>query len=159
MTNSPEKPPAAPKSVYAANTDRISYDAALASAKVIQGEAVFYNVAAPKDSTETFTVSALPNKAAHESATNAVYIDQYSGKVAGQLSFENRSLGAKVRSAIKPIHTGSIWGTPSKILAFIVCLLGVTFPITGTIMWLNRTRKAKKKGISKPLMKEEPVAV
>jgi uncharacterized iron-regulated membrane protein len=33
---------------------------------------------------------------------------------------------------------------PSKIIAFIVCLMGVTFPITGVIMWLNRTRKKGK---------------
>jgi uncharacterized iron-regulated membrane protein len=33
---------------------------------------------------------------------------------------------------------------PSKIIAFIVCLLGTTFPVTGVIMWLNRTRKKKK---------------
>jgi uncharacterized iron-regulated membrane protein len=145
VTNSSMKPPTPPKSVFAADTDRISFDAALASAKNVYSNVEFYNVSAPKDSTETFNVSVLPTNAAHESATNAVYIDQYSGKVAGQLAFSDRNLGARVRSSFKPIHTGSIWGTPSKIIAFIVCLLGVTFPITGVIMWINRTRKPKKK--------------
>jgi hypothetical protein len=28
----------------------------------------------------------------------------------------------------------------------VIVLLGATFPITGTLMWLNRTRKSKKKG-------------
>jgi uncharacterized iron-regulated membrane protein len=97
----------------------------------------------PKDSSEAVSVSALSKNAVHESATDAVYIDQYSGEVLGQLEFKNKSLGAKVRSTFKPVHTGSIWGTPSKIIAFIVCLFGVTFPITGTIMWMNRTRKKK----------------
>jgi uncharacterized iron-regulated membrane protein len=64
--------------------------------------------------------------------------------VLGTLAFSQRSLGARVRSTFKPVHTGSIWGTPSKIIAFIVCLFGVTFPITGTIMWINRTRKKNK---------------
>jgi uncharacterized iron-regulated membrane protein len=51
------------------------------------------------------------------------------------------------------VHTGSIGGTPTKILAFIVCLLGVTFPITGFIMWRNRVGKKKKvkaAGIKQP---------
>jgi uncharacterized iron-regulated membrane protein len=89
-----------------------------------------------------------------------VYIDQYSGAVLGQLPFEQRSLGAKTRSYFKPVHTGSIWGTPSKILAFIVCLLGVTFPITGVIMWINRTRKPRKgKATSKKPVKEEAAMI
>ncbi|ANE51124.1 PepSY-associated TM helix domain-containing protein [Flavisolibacter tropicus] len=145
VTNSSSKPPAPPKSEYAANTDRISFDAALASAKTVYNGAEFYTISAPKDSTEVFNVSALPANAVHESATNAVYVDQYSGKVAGQLAYENRSLGARVRSTFKPVHTGSIWGTPSKIIALLVCIMGVTFPITGVIMWINRTKKSKKK--------------
>lgn len=155
VTNSSMKPPTPPKSTYAVDTDRISFDAALASAKTVHSDVEFYNISVPKDSLETFNVSALPTDAAHESATDAVYIDQYSGKVAGQLAFEDRNLGARVRSSFKPIHTGSIWGTPSKIIAFIVCLLGVTFPITGTIMWINRTRKSKKKSGQKMQATEE----
>jgi len=158
VTNSSMKPPTPPKSVYADNADRITFDAALASAKTIHSDVVFYNVSAPKDSLETFNVSVLPADAVHESATSAVYIDQYSGRVAGQLAFADRNLGARVRSSFKPIHTGSIWGTPSKIIAFIVCLLGVTFPITGVIMWINRTRKSKKKSGQK-VHAEEEVAV
>jgi uncharacterized iron-regulated membrane protein len=155
VTNSSMKPPAAPKSAYVANTNRITLDAALASAKTVYSNADFYNITAPKDSLEVFNVSALPSNAVHESATNAVYIDQYSGKVAGQLAYAERSLGARVRSTFKPVHTGSIWGTPSKIIAFIVCLLGVTFPITGVIMWINRTNKSKKKSGQKSTLKED----
>jgi uncharacterized iron-regulated membrane protein len=64
--------------------------------------------------------------------------------VLGQLRFEDRSLGAQVRSTFKPVHTGSIGGIPTKIIAFITCLFGVSFPVTGVIMWINRTRKKKK---------------
>ena len=143
VTNSPLKPPAPPKSNFVANAKRISFDQALASAQTVYPSAEFYNIAMPKDSTEPISVSRLGIDATHESATDAVYIDQYSGVVLGKMAFGERSLGAQVRSAFKPIHTGSIWGTPSKIIAFIVCLLGVTFPITGTIMWYNRSRKKR----------------
>lgn len=144
VTNSPVKQAPPPKSAFVADAKRISPDQALATAQTVSKDAEFYNISFPKDSTEVFSVSSLPTNAAHESATDAVYIDQYSGNVAGTLAFGERSLGARVRSAFKPVHTGSIWGLPSKIIAFIVCLLGVTFPITGTIMWLNRTKKRSK---------------
>jgi len=154
VTNSPLKPPAPPKSEYVAEAKRISFNEALAAAKTVYADASFYNISMPKDSTDAINVSALRLDPAHESATDAVYIDQYSGAILGKLAFEERSLGARTRSYFKPVHTGSIWGTPSKILAFIVCLLGVTFPITGVIMWINRTKKSKKK-ISKTFVTEQ----
>ena len=146
VTGSPIKPPPPPKSTYVADARKISFDKALAAAQTIYPSAEFYSISLPKDSTEPMNVSLLGHDAAHESATDAVYIDQYSGAVLGKLAFGDRSLGAQVRSTFKPVHTGSIWGTPSKIIAFLVCLLGVTFPITGTIMWYNRTRKRYRKG-------------
>jgi len=143
VTNSPLKAPALPKSTYVADAKPISFDAALATAKSTYPGAEFYSIAAPKDSSEAMSITALSKNPVHESATDVVYIDQYSGRVLDQLKFKDRSLGARVRSTFKPVHTGSIWGTPSKIIAFIVCVFGVTFPITGTIMWINRTRKRK----------------
>ena len=155
VTNSPLKPPPPPKSTYEATGKKISFEQALASAKTVYPTAEFYTVNLPKDSTEAVTVTVLPVNGLHESATDALYIDQYTGTVPGKLRFADRSLGARVRSTFKPVHTGSIWGTPSKVIAFIVCVLGVTFPITGTIMWLNRTRKKKNRAASVDLREEE----
>jgi uncharacterized iron-regulated membrane protein len=157
VTNSPLKNPPPPKSVFVAGAKRISFDDALAASKTVYTNARFYSITLPKDSAEAVSVSALGKEAAHESATDALYIDQYSGKVLGQLEFKDRSAGAKVRSTFKPVHTGSIWGTPSKIIAFVVCLFGVSFPITGTIMWINRTRKKKKVSKTATIREEELV--
>jgi uncharacterized iron-regulated membrane protein len=144
VTKSPLKAAPPPKSTYVADAKPVSLETALASAKVIYPSAAFYTISLPKDSTEAIAVNTLGLDAVHENATDAIYLDQYTGNVLGTLAFSQRSLGAKVRSTFKPVHTGSIWGTPSKITAFIVCLFGVTFPITGTIMWINRTRKKNK---------------
>jgi uncharacterized iron-regulated membrane protein len=159
VTGSPLKPAAPPKSTYIADAKKISFDKAFAAAKTVYPAGEFYNVSMPKDSTEPVSVTILGNNAGHESATDAVYIDQYSGAVLGKTAFGDRSLGAQVRSTFKPVHTGSIWGTPSKIIAFIVCLLGVTFPITGTIMWINRTRKKGKKASGVLSKEKESVTV
>jgi len=144
VTHSSMQPPPTPKSAPGGSTAQITYDEAYAIAKHNLNQVAFYTIAAPKDSTDALTVSALPEAAVHESATDALYLDQYSGAVIGKLQYSERSLGARVRSTFKPVHTGSIWGLPSKIIAFIVCVLGVSFPITGVVMWLNRTRKKKK---------------
>lgn len=141
VTNSPLKPKPAPKSAFVDGAARISFSKAFAAAQAIYPQAQFYNIQTPKDSAEAVSVSVLRKNPAHESATDAVYIDQYSGAVLGSLKYEERSIGARVRSTFKPVHTGSIWGTPSKIIAFIVCLFGVSFPVTGTVMWLNRLKK------------------
>ena len=145
VTASPLKAPPPPNSVYMEGAKKVKAQLALDKAKEIYPVAQFYSLSMPKDSVGTMTIQVLGNNAVHESATDAVYIDQYAGTVAGTQTFSQRSLGAKVRSAFKPVHTGSIWGTPSKIIAFIVCLFGVSFPITGTIMWINRTRKKGRK--------------
>ncbi len=144
VTNSPVKAPLPPKSVYDSSAKKISFDQALAMAKTVYTDVQFYNISMPKDSIEAVSISALSKDPVHESATDAVYLDQYTGAVLKTMKYSERSLGARVRSTFKPVHTGSIWGTPSKIIAFIVCLLGVTFPITGMIMWLNRTKRMRQ---------------
>ena len=144
VTNSPLQPPPLPKSVYVADQKPVDFDKALAAAKTVFTDVQYYNIGKPKDSVATITVTALSNTAPHESASDAVYIDQYSGKVLGTLRFDEKSLGSRVRSTFKPVHIGSIYGTPSKIIAFIVCIFGVSFPVTGVIMWINRLKKKKK---------------
>ncbi|WP_160714683.1 PepSY-associated TM helix domain-containing protein [Chitinophaga solisilvae] len=138
----------APASVAdtAATHSTISYEAALAQVKQQAPDAVYYSLSAPKDkdTAAAFTVSLLPAGALHEGATTTYYLDQFSGKVLQSQTFAERNLGQKIRGTIKPLHTGSIFGMPSKIFALILALLGATFPTTGTILWINRTMKKKK---------------
>lgn len=55
------------------------------------------------------------------------------------------STGEKAFRMNFDIHTGQILGLPSKILAFIVCMIGASLPVTGTIIWYNRKWGKKKK--------------
>lgn len=145
VTRSPLKNPEPPRSIPIAGSTAISLDMALAQASTVVPSAEFYALTLPRDARSVIAVSALSKNAVHESATDAVYIDQYSGAIAGTLLYEQRSTGARVRSTFRPVHVGSIWGWPSKVIACIVCLAGVTFPVTGTIMWWNRTRGRRRK--------------
>ena len=101
-----------------------------------------YTMRLPKEKEDVISVSIL-EKGALENKASTYYFDQYSGKQLGRLAFADKNLGQRIRSYIKPIHTGELYGLPTKILSFFICLLTITFPITGVIMWLNRLKKAK----------------
>jgi uncharacterized iron-regulated membrane protein len=44
---------------------------------------------------------------------------------------------------MKSIHMGSIFGLPSKIIAFLAVTLAASLPITGIWIWLNKRKKKK----------------
>lgn len=144
VTNSSMQPVETPHSVFQPGKRTITYDNAFIAISNTVTDVQYYTLRAPGDSTGIFSATVLP-LGAHESAADNYYIDQYSGEVIGALKYRDKNLGQRVRSTFKPVHVGSIYGLPSKIIAFLVCLLGVTFPITGTIMWLNRLQKNKRK--------------
>ena len=75
-----------------------------------------------------------------------------SGKVLHKEIFSEKPLNVQIASLIKPIHLGEIYGTFSKILYFIACLIATSLPITGTIIWINKLGKKtkKKKAATKP---------
>jgi uncharacterized iron-regulated membrane protein len=151
VTASSIKPPEPPLSAYTENKRPISFDTAFSIAEKNFSKAQFYTIVLPKDSAAAIAITSLSADAIHETATDVLYIDQYSGKVLKQYLFSDRNLGARMRATFRPVHVGSIWGLPSKIIALVVCLLGTSFPITGTVLWLNRTRKKKKLAPKKEL--------
>ncbi len=146
ITHSPQQRPEPPTSAAVApGTAAFGADAALALARRQAPNAESYAVQLPKEPAGSIQVSILRPSALTERATDDVYLDQYSGQVLRQQAYAQKPVGQRIRGLFKPVHTGAIFGWPTKILALIFVLLGATFPITGTIMWLNRTRKTKKK--------------
>lgn len=142
VSNSSMKPAEVPLSVYQPGKRSINYDAAFITLTKITNKIQFYILRPPNDSAASFSAILLP-VGAHESASDVYYLDQYSGQVISTIKFRDRNVGQRIRSTFKPVHTGSIFGLPSKIIALLVCLVGVTLPITGTIMWINRIWKKK----------------
>jgi uncharacterized iron-regulated membrane protein len=146
LTHSPQQRPEPPTSAAAApDAPKFGADAALAFARRQDAGARSYTVQLPKEPTGSIQLGTLPAAALFERATNDTYLDQHTGQVLRQQSYAEKPVGQRIRGLFKPVHTGAIFGWPTKVLAFVFALLGVTFPITGTIMWLNRTRKTKKK--------------
>lgn len=66
---------------------------------------------------------------------------------------EKLPLGDRLVSLNYDLHTGSIWGIPSKIIVFIISLFCASLPVTGYIMWWNKRKKRSKKQSEKKQVK------
>lgn len=145
-----------PVSDFTPGAKKVKPDAVYATISNYIKDAEFYQIRMPRDSSGVFSINVLP-KGAVETTTDTYYIDQYSGKLKGNYLFAEKNAGQQIRAFIKPIHTGSIYGLPTKIISFIVCLLSLTFPVTGVIMWINRLKiKNKMKAKNKKRMLAQP---
>ena len=81
----------------------------------------------------------------NKDASDKIIIDQYSGEILKKDIFANKSFGQKLAAQIRPIHTGEIFGSFSKIIYFITCLIATSLPVTGIFIWLNKMKKSNKK--------------
>lgn len=80
------------------------------------------------------------------------YFDQYTlkplkakgtGFDAGR--YANAGFGDRLKRMNYDLHVGSVLGLPTKIIAFLICLLGASLPLTGFYIWWGKRRKADKK--------------
>lgn len=77
-------------------------------------------------------------------AADKVQLNPYTGEVLELSVFSEKPLNEQVAGLIRPIHTGEIFGLSSKIVYFICCLIATSFPVTGTLIWINKLKKKKK---------------
>lgn len=95
------------------------------------------------DPTEAMTVRKQPVRGLQY--TDILQLNPYTGEIALERIFTERTFGSKITSMIRVLHTGEFYGLLSKIIYFITCLIATTMPITGTWMWLNKLKKKKRK--------------
>lgn len=82
---------------------------------------------------------------------DVAFFDSKTGALLKKQPFTSLSTGTKIRKMVLPVHTGSILGWPTKILAFIVTILTASLPVTGTIIWWNKRKKQKNKKSSQSI--------
>ncbi len=76
------------------------------------------------------------------------YYDQHTGKEiqhTGPYSgnYADANLANTLRRMNYDLHVGAIWGLPGKMLMFFASLICATLPITGTLIWWGRRKKAQ----------------
>lgn len=108
-----------------------------------------YSISLPKDSASAITV--MKNKTGFfaPSAGDKVLLDQYTGNVLQKEVFSDKPFNERVSGSIKALHLGDVYGMFTKIIYFLACLIATSLPITGTLIWLNKLKKKRKKKVSK----------
>lgn len=144
----------APKSAAPGSPRAVAYDAALRTGQVTYSVAEYWRVSVPKDSAAAVAVSAPSPLPLRHMGLDTLFVDRSTGAALAQHLYARQTAGAQLRRLAKPLHTGEIGGLWTKILALVVTLVSLTFPITGVLMWLNRTRKKAKRStaaVAQPL--------
>lgn len=73
-------------------------------------------------------------------------IDQYSGEILKYQSYkDNMGSGSALRERNYDLHTGSILGTPTRLIYLLAAIIATSLPITGFIIYLNKKKKKPKK--------------
>ena len=104
-----------------------------------------YMIALPADSTAVTVVSKTKSGFFAPAAGDRLTMDQYSGTVLKTEIFRDKPFNERVAGSIKAIHVGNVYGTFTKILYFLACLIATSLPVTGTLIWLNKMKKKAKK--------------
>lgn len=80
-------------------------------------------------------------------AGDRLTFDAHSGKLKKTELFRDKPFNDRIAKSIKAIHVGNVYGTFTKIIYFLACLIATSLPITGTIVYINKLKKKKKKKI------------
>ncbi|WP_160715473.1 PepSY-associated TM helix domain-containing protein [Chitinophaga solisilvae] len=99
----------------------------------------------PEKDSISVTVSKINAAASIPNVVDMLYFEKGSGRLLSTRLYKDQSRGMKVRRLIYPVHTGSIYGWPTKILALCSSLFAATLPVTGFLMWRNRRKKPGRK--------------
>ncbi|WP_090101698.1 PepSY domain-containing protein [Chitinophaga sp. CF118] len=94
-------------------------------------------------------VAKLNTTASIGNVSDFLYFQAGTGKLVQERPYAKESAGTKARRLVYPIHTGSLYGWPTKILALISALVGASLPITGFMIWLGRKKKKEPVSLKK----------
>ncbi len=140
-------PQPAPRSTAGATATTHAFGAALAAARAATGPARWFEIRLPPDSDPgaAIVVRSLAADAPRETAVDVTWLDAASMAVLRTDRYRDAGAAAHIRSTFRPLHVGTIGGLPTQIVAFVVCILGAIFPITGVLMWYPRWNRQRRR--------------
>tara|TARA_R110000868_G_scaffold397757_1_gene670607 strand:- start:511 stop:1026 length:516 start_codon:yes stop_codon:yes gene_type:complete len=121
----------------------INYDQAIAIANKELNYEGKINISLPNDQNPLFSIRKYNDKNWSTVAADAIVITNH-GTVLSKKLYSDIPTNQRIANAIKPIHTGEIFGGISKLFYFLACLIATSLPITGTLIWWNKLKKNKK---------------
>jgi sulfite reductase (NADPH) flavoprotein alpha-component len=100
-------------------------------------------VSLPRKSGAPVTIRYLARDPSHDHAYSQFAVDPATGAVLRHDRHAAKAPGAKLMSAIEPLHTGSYFGTTGLILFGLASVAMPLFAVTGWMMYLLRRRRAR----------------
>lgn len=97
----------------------------------------------PEKTSQPIQFNYLLPDAAHERARNRLSVLPLSGEVKQNERFADKSRGGRFIGAIYPLHMGTYFGLPGRIIMTIAALIMPLFGITGWMLYLDRRRKKR----------------
>ncbi|WP_044530307.1 PepSY domain-containing protein [Herbaspirillum sp. B65] len=95
----------------------------------------------PEQGSQPLQIFFLDHDAPHERARNRMVVLPQTGEVKQLERYEDKSRGGKLLTAIYPLHMGTYFGLPGRIIMAIASLMMPLFGITGWMLYLDRRRK------------------
>ncbi len=114
-----------------------------------------YTITLPADNANTLMISKNKRGFFAPAAADRLTVDVASGSVKKKDIFRDKPFNERVAGSIKAIHVGNVYGTFTKIIYFLACLVATSLPITGTLIWWNKLKKKRKRQKPFAAMKEE----
>ncbi|MGV3704932.1 MAG: PepSY-associated TM helix domain-containing protein [Arcticibacter sp.] len=102
----------------------------------------------PRGESGTWTLTVNPKPGTRYLETTQQF-EQHSLKLLqADIPYARANGGEQAMRINYDLHVGSIGGITTKIIAFLVCMISASLPITGLIIWLGKKKKAKEKAVS-----------
>ncbi|WP_390342509.1 PepSY domain-containing protein [Variovorax boronicumulans] len=79
----------------------------------------------------------------HERARNRLYLHAATGETLRHERYADKPLAGRLVNSIYPLHMGTYWGLPGRIVMMLTSLGLALFAISGWMMYLGRRRTAK----------------
>ena len=123
---------------------RLQVDEILARADREMPGALFTNLSLPRDARAPARVIKRMPDAPWPDATDILFFDGETADLLRIQRHEDLPASGRLNRLVFPIHAGSVFGWPTRILAALVSLVAATLPITGAIIWYPRWRARRE---------------
>lgn len=97
----------------------------------------------PERANDVVQVFFLESDAPHEQAQSQMRIDPDTGTVSQRRNYRDKNLAGRYQNANYPLHMGTFFGLPGRIVMTIGALCLPLFGITGWMLYLDRRRKKR----------------
>ncbi|GGW46230.1 PepSY-associated TM helix domain-containing protein [Arenibacter certesii] len=104
-----------------------------------------YSISMPEKGGTEISISKKKIGFFSPAASDKIVLDVNTKEIKELEVFTAKPFNERVSSSIKALHIGDVYGSFTKLLYFISCLIATSLPITGTLIWINKMKKTKKK--------------